>query len=170
MRLAVPSVKMVRDQVTGAELSYVGGSANRDMLGSIYRMTCFHADRLLAVEVIAGNMTYSPADRYAKSIGIDCSTLGVSEHRRFIEKYANDYGAMFDVSKFHADQYIDKLGMIVLRDQFLQLFFERNSSYLYNRAGEIRGGGYYPDKVQFYPYGLDRKLCGVFDNDAGVCR
>lgn len=169
MRLAVPSVKMVRDQVTGAELSYVGGSANRDMLGTIYRMTCSHADRLLAVKVIAGNMTYFPADKYAKSIGIDFSTWSVSDSRRFLEKYANDYGAVFDVSTFDADRVIDELGMISLRDQFLHLFFKRNSSYRYNKAGEMHNDGYYPDKVQFYPYGLDRKLCGVFANNAGVC-
>lgn len=165
MRLNIPKVRSLHDYQTGAELSYVGESANRDMMGTIYQAKIPVIDHLFEVDAICGSLTSLMAKKHAKECGIDYYSLTITEQLAFSREFSSAHGSLYNVPKFRVHEICDDDTLFAIRNGFLKLVFDLLSSFKYNCDDELNENGYYPDCIQFYPYNVDRRLCGTFKRE-----
>ncbi len=85
--------------------------------------------------------------------------LTLTDIRKYVETYAEEYGNTFKVVLFTVPANTSDNDIVVLRDAFCGLFFEYRSSYRYNSADETGDpAACYPDTINFVPYDVNRKF------------
>jgi hypothetical protein len=157
MRSEFPRIQELRDESAGAFLSYLTTRIDRDIGGNVYRFIVDRPGLTAEVEVTVDRMAVIGAAAEARAGGADYDKWSFEQRREYIEQYTDKNGQWFTVKSFKGADIPEDI-IIVLRDCFIDLFFQYASSYRYNTKDYNRGKeGYYADTIEFRPYELDHK-------------
>jgi hypothetical protein len=160
MRLGTPRIESLQTDDGTASIAYRGVDTNRDTAGGVYLFRFKTLSGDVEVSTTVGTVTSFPAgDKYLAETGNNLMDLTLTDIRKYVERYAEEYGNTFKVVLFTVPANTSDNDIVVLRDAFCALFFEYRSSYKYNNADETSDpAGRYPDTINFMPYDLDPKF------------
>jgi hypothetical protein len=159
MRLGVPRINSLQTGDGTASITFLKVNMDRDTGGLDYLFRFKTPSGDIEVRTTVSIITdFAAAAKFAES-GNSLWFLETTEVRKYIEKYAGEYGNTFEVRIFELPSNTSDSSIAVLRDAFCQLFLEYWSSYKYNNADETSDpADCYPDTINFLPFDLDRKL------------
>ena len=160
MRLAFPRIKYLQTDDGAAAITFQGVDTSRDTSGQKYvfkfRTPSGDIEAFTTVGAVTG--LYA-AEKFAAETGNILWDSHPTAMRKYIEKYADEYGHTFEVRIFKVPAKMDDKSIILLRDAFCALFFEYRSSYKYNNSDEASDPARrYPDTINFMPYDLSEKF------------
>jgi hypothetical protein len=160
MRLGFPRIKSLQTDDGTASIAFQAADTNRDTGGLKYLFRFKTPSGDTEVRTTVARVTSSPArEKFFAESGNDLMDLETTEMRKYIEKYAGEYGNTFEVRIFAVPSNTSDDNIVVLRDAFCALLFKYWSSYKYNNADETSDpADCYPDTINFLPFDLDRKL------------
>ena len=103
------------------------------------------------------------ATEYAKDKGLDVDSWSLVQQMDYLNEFAEKHGSTASVREFVIENKDLSSGQIEkVIEIFVNLFFELNSSYKLNKEPREEKG-YYPDKINFEPYELDKKFHKKYD-------
>jgi len=159
MRLAFPRINSLQTDDGTESITFLKVNMDRDTGGLDYLFRFKTPSGDIEVRTTVAIATgFAAADEFAKG-GSSLWSLDTTEVRKYIEKYADEHGNAFEVRTFEVPSNTSDSLIQVLRDAFCKLFLEYWSSYKYSNEDETSDpAGFYPDKIQFVPYDLDKKF------------
>jgi hypothetical protein len=160
MRLGIPRIESLQTDDGTASITFLGVDTNRDTTGGVYLFQFKTPSGDIEVNTTVGTVTSFPAsDKFFAETGNKLMDLTLTDIRKYIETYAEEYGNTLKVALFTVPANTSGNDIVVLRDAFCALFFEYWSSYKYNNADVTSDpADRYPDTINFVPYDLDRKF------------
>ncbi|MBR0721082.1 hypothetical protein [Bradyrhizobium manausense] len=160
MRLAFPRIKSLQSDDGTASITYQSVDMNRDTGGFTFLFVFKMPSGETTVNTTVARVTTYPArKKFLADTGKDLLDLSTTEMRKYIDKYAGEYGNTFEVRIFEVPSGTGDDDIVALRDAFCALFFEYWSSYEYNNSDDTSDpADRYPDTISFLPQNLNRKF------------
>jgi hypothetical protein len=157
MRLAFPRINSLQTDDGTASITFLQVNMNQDTGGLDYLFRFKTPSGDTEVQTTVAILKGIPAaKKYLAETGNELWSLDVTEIRKYKEKYAGEYGNIFEVRTFKVPFDTSDDSIPVLRDAFCALFFKYWSSYQYNNADETSDpADFYPDTIYFTPWALN---------------
>jgi hypothetical protein len=158
MRLRVPRVNQVRSDDGSAVLIYEGLDTSHDLGGGNYLLRLDAHEQTVEVRARIRSATAYDAERMAIKEGLNYHSMSFTEGLEYEESFADQYGRRSQVILFEKLSSTDIDGRALSR-QLCLLFLEMDASYRFNHPEyPASGEGYYPDKIEFCPHDVERRL------------
>lgn len=162
MRLRMPTVKQVESEDGSCSLTYEGLDESPAQAGGggKYLLRVSHPEGEIEVRATVQSVTSFRAEEQAKAEGLDFWAMGLAKIDKYVEEFAEKYGATSKIVTFEIDKGGNISNIAELSKTFCKMYFEIDSSYRYNNSEyPACGEGFYPDTIHFQPgfSQIDRK-------------
>jgi hypothetical protein len=159
MRLRTPNVTGVVSKSGKAALHYKGLWMHPDG-GATYALEIAWPERetgKFVIEIVVGSNNSTRVSEAAKAAGLNYDEMPLPKQGAFREKFVQENGKYDRVKEFYAEGILEyhSQAIITLRDMFIELYFELESSYRFNNEdGDDGSSRYYDDTLDFHPIPL----------------
>lgn len=171
MRLQTPASQHIESSDGTCSLTFEGYDQSPAQAGGggVYLLRVTRPEITAELKATIQSTTGIRAEQQAKEDGLDPIAMRSSDIRKYREAYSDQFGAsyrviLFDYTNKHAiHTRRDIANEPFLAEMFCTLFLRLKSLYRYNNPDYPNSGeGFYPDTVEYSPFGVDPSLIKTF--------